>query len=219
MAGRFSGWGRGRAWPLLTGERGHYELAAGRDPRPTSGPWKRFADGGLLSEQVWDAADRPDDRLWLGRPTGAAMPLVWAHAEYLTLVRSVADGRVFDLLAERGERYQSDRPRRNLEIWKPNRHVRPRSPPRARCGFRPRPTSCCTGRADEWRHSRDTPATPTGSGRPLRRHSDLAARQRCRCGSPSTGRRPVAGRVGIMQFVSGRIVAPRAGLAPSVWPW
>ena len=26
--------GRGRAWPLLTGERGHYELAAGHDPLP-----------------------------------------------------------------------------------------------------------------------------------------------------------------------------------------
>lgn len=30
--GAFEGWGTGRPWPLLTGERGHYELAAGRDP-------------------------------------------------------------------------------------------------------------------------------------------------------------------------------------------
>ncbi len=30
----FDGQGRGRAWPLLTGERGHYELAAGNDPTP-----------------------------------------------------------------------------------------------------------------------------------------------------------------------------------------
>src|SRR6266849_312046 len=29
----FKGWGTGRPWPLLTGERGHYELAAGRDVR------------------------------------------------------------------------------------------------------------------------------------------------------------------------------------------
>ena len=29
--GPFDGWGRGRGWPLLTGERGHYELAAGRE--------------------------------------------------------------------------------------------------------------------------------------------------------------------------------------------
>ena len=30
----YDGTGRGRGWPLLTGERGHYELAAGRDPLP-----------------------------------------------------------------------------------------------------------------------------------------------------------------------------------------
>ena len=29
--GPFVGWGKGRAWPLLAGERGHYELAAGHD--------------------------------------------------------------------------------------------------------------------------------------------------------------------------------------------
>ena len=32
--GPYQGWGYGHAWPLLTGERGHYELAAGRDVRP-----------------------------------------------------------------------------------------------------------------------------------------------------------------------------------------
>ena len=32
--GPFQGWGYGHAWPLLTGERGHYELAAGRDVQP-----------------------------------------------------------------------------------------------------------------------------------------------------------------------------------------
>ena len=30
-AAPFIAYGRGRPWPLLTGERGHYELAAGRD--------------------------------------------------------------------------------------------------------------------------------------------------------------------------------------------
>lgn len=32
--GPYDGTGRGRPWPLLTGERGHFELAAGRDARP-----------------------------------------------------------------------------------------------------------------------------------------------------------------------------------------
>jgi GH15 family glucan-1,4-alpha-glucosidase len=34
----YIGWGTGRSWPLLTGERAHYELAAGRAPPiPTLG--------------------------------------------------------------------------------------------------------------------------------------------------------------------------------------
>ena len=40
----------------------------------------------------------------LGRPTGSAMPLAWAHAEYIKLVRLAADGRVFDLIPEVADR-------------------------------------------------------------------------------------------------------------------
>ncbi|MCI4369258.1 MAG: glycoside hydrolase family 15 protein, partial [Thermoplasmata archaeon] len=54
--GPYAGWGRGHAWPLLTGERGHYELAAGRDAQPYAHAMERFASGtGMLTEQVWDA--------------------------------------------------------------------------------------------------------------------------------------------------------------------
>jgi glucoamylase len=122
--GSYDGWGRGRAWPLLTGERGHYELAAGKDPTPYLRAMEQFAAGGLLPEQVWDAPDLPKAGRRCGGPTGAAMPLAWAHAEYLCLVRSVADGQVFDLLPSLAERYQSGHGRRDLEIWKPNRHAR-----------------------------------------------------------------------------------------------
>ncbi len=41
--GPYQGWGTGRAWPLLTGERGHYELAAGRDPAVFIRTMERFA--------------------------------------------------------------------------------------------------------------------------------------------------------------------------------
>ncbi len=122
--GPYMGCGRGRAWPLLTGERAHYELAAGRDIQPYIRALEGFADRGLLSEQVWDSADRPDQRMWRGQPTGAAMPLVWAHAEYLTLLRSAADGKVFDLIPHVADRYLTGRPRSAVEIWKPNRHAR-----------------------------------------------------------------------------------------------
>ncbi len=108
--GPFVGWGRGRAWPLLAGERGHYELAAGRSAAPYLRALESFAHGaGLLPEQVWDEADRPDLGFRLGGPTGSAMPLMWAHAEYLKLLRSTADGAVFDLVPEVAERYRRPR--------------------------------------------------------------------------------------------------------------
>src|SRR5215469_3826252 len=78
----YDGTGRGRAWPLLTGERGHYELCCGQDPLPYLTAMTRMASsGGMLPEQIWDAAPIAARGLFPGRPTGAAMPLVWAHAE------------------------------------------------------------------------------------------------------------------------------------------
>jgi glucoamylase len=121
--GPFESWGVGRAWPLLTGERGHYELARGGDPRPYLEAMERFAGPhGLLSEQVWDEADRPEQHLWRGRPTEAAMPLAWAHAEYVTLLRSASDGAVFDRIPEVVDRY-ARRGYRSVprEVWKFNR--------------------------------------------------------------------------------------------------
>ncbi len=47
----------------------------------------------------------PEMGLRLGKPTGAAMPLVWAHAEYVKLLRSVTDGKVFDRISAVAERY------------------------------------------------------------------------------------------------------------------
>ena len=104
----FDGFGLGRPWPLLAGERAHYELAAGRPEVAVQllGVMRAQAsDGGMLPEQVWDAADIPDLELFNGRPTGSAMPLVWAHAEYAKLVRSLHDGRIFDLPHQAHSRY------------------------------------------------------------------------------------------------------------------
>jgi glucoamylase len=53
--GPFIGRGTGRPWPLLTGERGHYELAAGRDPGPYLRTMENFVTATrLLPEQIWD---------------------------------------------------------------------------------------------------------------------------------------------------------------------
>jgi glucoamylase len=117
--GPFDGTGVGRAWPLLTGERGHFELAAGRDTAPYIRAMERFAtSGGTLPEQVWDSTDLPESHLCLGGPTGAAMPLAWAHAEYLKLLRSTRDGKVFDLIPEVYQRYvESAATCKLIEIW------------------------------------------------------------------------------------------------------
>ncbi|MFI5414996.1 MAG: glycoside hydrolase family 15 protein, partial [Candidatus Lutacidiplasmatales archaeon] len=117
--GPFVDWGTGRAWPLLTGERGHYELAAGRPAALYLETMARFAsDTGMLPEQVWDGPDLPLLHLVPGKPTGAAMPLVWAHAEFLKLLRSVEDGRVFDRLPAVERRYASGAvPRETWEVW------------------------------------------------------------------------------------------------------
>lgn len=130
--GPYDGWGQGRAWPLLTGERGHYEFASGRPAEPFVRAMEGFAHGiGLLPEQVWDEEDRPELHLRRGRPTGSAVPLMWAHAEYIKLLRSVQDGQVFDFIPQVAQRYLSAergeeqilRKRPLIEIWKPNRQV------------------------------------------------------------------------------------------------
>jgi glucoamylase len=114
----YDGTGRGRAWPLLTGERGHYELCRGRDPLPYLLAMTRMASaGGMLPEQVWDSAPIAARGLTAGRPTGAAMPLVWAHAEYLKLVASRSLGRPFDRPNAVWERYQGERPVITRVIW------------------------------------------------------------------------------------------------------
>ncbi len=126
--GPYLGWGQGRVWPLLGGERAHYELAAGRDISSLIATYEKFATcGQMLPEQVWDEAERPERRLRPGLPAGSAVPLVWAHAEYLKLLRSAHDGRVFDCIEPVYRRYCEpegrERRRHGLEIYSRHRPV------------------------------------------------------------------------------------------------
>jgi glucoamylase len=117
----FDGTGVGRAWPLLTGERAHYELAAGRvdEARRLLRAMEAFASPeGLIPEQVWDSPDIPERELLLGKPSGSANPLVWAHAEYLKLRRSLQDGRVFDLPPQAARRYAKEQTRSRFALWR-----------------------------------------------------------------------------------------------------
>jgi glucoamylase len=121
----FDGTGVGRAWPLLTGERAHYEIAAGRDVREYTAALECFANAGaMIPEQVWDTEDIPEKSMYFGRPTGSAMPLVWAHAEYIKLLRSSRDRRVCDLIEPLHARYVERESKSDLQVWLFNHKLR-----------------------------------------------------------------------------------------------
>ena len=93
----YDGTGVGRLWPLLTGERGEYELAAGRDATPYLDTLVAFANQGLmLPEQVWDRRDSPSPALRFGEGTGSATPLAWSCAQLVRLARGIEEGKVVE---------------------------------------------------------------------------------------------------------------------------
>ncbi|HLH08262.1 MAG TPA: glycoside hydrolase family 15 protein [Terriglobales bacterium] len=162
----FQRWGRGGLWPLLTGERGHYELAAGRDPRPYLDAMENFAHGvSLLPEQLWDLPDLPSKRMSFGGPTGAAIPLLWAHSEYIKLLRSAVDRQVFDCLPHVADRYLNGGKKTSgtIEMWKHNRQICT-----IRAGTRLRILAgeefILHWSDDDWRNPQDTHSTSTAVG-------------------------------------------------------
>jgi glucoamylase len=73
--------------------------------------------GGMLPEQVWDADPIPGRRLMPGRPTGSAMPLVWAHAEFIKLLISRQLGQPVDRPRTVWRRYRARRPTARHAFW------------------------------------------------------------------------------------------------------
>lgn len=114
--------GIGRRWPLLAGERGHYEMAAGRTESALEllkTMARQTSECGMIPEQVWDAEDIPEKYLSNGHPTGSGMPLVWAHAEYIKLLRSLHDGAVWDRIPQAEQRYIHEQHTASFQIWTP----------------------------------------------------------------------------------------------------
>lgn len=162
----FNGTGIGRAWPLLTGERAHYELAAKR-PREAEAlmrAMEAFAnDGGMIPEQVWDAPDIPERELFFGRATGSAMPLVWAHAEYVKLRRSLDEGRIFDLPPQTVERYLVNHTGSPHAVWRFNNKCDV-MPPGLTLRVETHAPAVIHWSADEWRSVSDVEARDTDLG-------------------------------------------------------
>jgi glucoamylase len=162
----FNGTGIGRAWPLLVGERAHYELSAGRPEvaKALRADMEGSTEGGrLIPEQVWDQDDIVALELWRGKPTGSACPLVWAHAEYVKLLRSLRDGKVFDQPPQTVQRYQIEKQKAAFFAWRFNN--KPRSIP---CGKTLRIVTIVPAQvhwtADDWQTSTDTSSRDTGLG-------------------------------------------------------
>jgi hypothetical protein len=155
----------------------------------------------LLPEQIWDEADIPQAHLHRGGPTGSANPLLWAHSEYLRLLRSLHDGKVFDQIPEVVTRYRDGKPDSNIEFWLPKHPT-----PRATKGhtlricapepFRLRWTT------DQWKTSQDSQSRATGIGGLRRWSGPLAV---------TTGLHFLLARPGDKRGRMGRPESPGAG--------
>jgi glucoamylase len=64
----------------------------------------------MIPEQVWDGVGRDTSHGYVtGEGTNSATPLAWSHAEYVKLLRSVADRQVWDFYPAVAERYARPR--------------------------------------------------------------------------------------------------------------
>lgn len=160
----FDGSGLGRAWPLLTGERGHGALLQGESPVPYLQAMARMTGpGGLMPEQVWDAEPIPERSLFPGRPTGSAMPLVWAHAEFLKLLLARDAGIPVERLDAVFERYGGERPEATTWFWRTDAPVGRLPGGRALVVESPEPFVLHYG-FDGWQEVAERASAPLGLG-------------------------------------------------------
>jgi glucoamylase len=163
----FDGAGIGRPWPLLAGERAHYELAAGhaQEAEALLSMMEQcsVSHSRLLPEQVWDSEDIPALELFRGKPSGSACPLVWAHAEYIKLRRSLHDGRIFDQPPQTVQRYLVEKPVRQVFGWRFNNKARS-IPRNKRLRIVLLTPALVHWSIDGWQSSHDTNTRDTGLG-------------------------------------------------------
>jgi glucoamylase len=101
--------------------------------------------------------------MFFGKPTGSAIPLMWAHAEYVKLLRSMVDNKVFARIDAVAARYCNDNPRPIIEVWKMNRQVR-KVPAGALLRVQESSPFMLHWSDDEWKTPHDTKSTPTALG-------------------------------------------------------
>jgi len=160
--------GHGRCWPLLTGERAHYALAAGHHQQAKE-LFRTFEDlsyKGFFPEQVWDAADIPDMGLYKGQYTGSAMPLTWAQAEYIKLAVSIKQNSIFDMPTHTRHRYLEKQHGSHLLLWRFDTRTPASAPGAGKTHVRIELFAAAHIRwsADHWKTTNEQPTTDTGLG-------------------------------------------------------
>jgi glucoamylase len=96
--GDYTGVGVGNPWPVLSGERGEFDVADGN----TSGAQSMLqtmagaANAGFqISEQVWDGSTGTGG-FTFGQPDNSSTPLMWAMAQYVRLAIDISAGKDVD---------------------------------------------------------------------------------------------------------------------------
>ncbi|HEX9133816.1 MAG TPA: glucodextranase DOMON-like domain-containing protein, partial [Ktedonobacteraceae bacterium] len=114
-----TGQGTGHVWPLLTEERGEYNVSAGQlsQARTLLNTMRLFASGvGLIPEQDWELPDLAASPFGTdptvasigfqnGHPAGSAAPLTWSAGVYVRLLRDIAANRQLEQPADTFNRY------------------------------------------------------------------------------------------------------------------
>ena len=156
--------GRGRAWPVLTGERARHFFAMGLSASELVRTLEGFAGQGLmLPEQVWDAPDIPSRGLVFGQPNGSATPLGWAHAEYLELLVTIALAGFPDIVLPARRRYTEGHALEPDYIWSHNHQITKVAAGRRLQVQLPRP-GAVHYTFDEWKTFAETDAVDTTLG-------------------------------------------------------
>jgi glucoamylase len=161
---QWDGSGRGRAWPVLTGERARHFFSMGLSAAELVRSLESFAGQGLmLPEQLWDGPDMPGRGLKFGSPNGSACPLGWAHAEYLELLVTIALAGFPDIVMPARRRYTEGSAQEAPFVWS-HRHQVTRIAAGRRLRVQlPRP-GAVHYTFDEWASYREVDATDTTLG-------------------------------------------------------
>ncbi|MDH6115273.1 glucoamylase [Kitasatospora sp. MAP12-15] len=102
----YTGAGVGRPWPVLSGERGEYDVQVGNttDADAMLSSMANAANAGYqISEQIWPTASA--DGFTQGQPDNSSTPLMWAMAQYVRLAIDISAGRTVETPAVVAQRY------------------------------------------------------------------------------------------------------------------